>query len=578
MRIARPLIVAAAVAAGAWQSAAGTETPPGDADAADLIMTGGEIKTPSGWADALAIRGGIIMAVGGAATINALRGPKTQVLMLNGGAVLPGLFDVHVHPLFAGLSERECKIAQGSTLAETQRGLRACASKTEAGEWVIGGQWDASALGQVPNRAALDAAIPDHPALIDDTSGHSSWANSKALAIAGITRKTPNPENGIIERDNSGEPTGILRESAADLVKTHIPKPTAQAARAALEWALSNMLSFGITSYTEAAVGFSAGADLELKTYAALADAGVLKQRTILCITWAPGSDESESAIRTRNRYARDRLSTDCVKIFLDGVPTDSHTAAMLEPYVGPLKGRQDEAARMGMLLVKQDTLDAAVTRFDNMGLTVKFHAAGDAAVRAGLNAIAAARKANGFSAQMHNVGHCTFVAKSDVARARAIGATFEVSPYLWAPSPTSDDITTAVGDEVIQRVWPVRELVDSGALVVPGSDWSVVPSVNPWPAIEALVTRELPGGSHKSFGKGESITLPEAIDLFTVNSAKQARLSDKVGRIEAGMLADVIVLDQNPYRVPITRIHDTKVKMTFIGGEKVFDAVKRPD
>ena len=134
----------------------------------------------------------------------------------------------------------------------------------------------------------------------------------------------------------------------------------------------------------------------------------------------------------------------------------------------------------MGMLLVKQDTLEAAVTRFDNMGLTVKFHAAGDAAVRAGLNAIAAARKANGFSAQMHSVGRCTFVAKS-MSR-EPPWPPFEVSPYLWAPSPTSDDITTAVGDEVIKRVWPVRELVDSGALVVPGSDWSVVPSVNPWP------------------------------------------------------------------------------------------------
>ena len=303
----------------------------------------------------------------------------------------------------------------------------------------------------------------------------------------------------------------------------------------------------------------------------------MLKQRTILCITWAPGSDESESAIRTRNRYARDRLSTDCVKIFLDGVPTDSHTAAMLEPYVGALEGRQDEAARQwACSLVKQDTLDAAVTRFDNMGLTVKFHAAGDAAVRAGLNAIAAARKVNGFSAQMHNVGHCTFVAKSDVARARAIGATFEVSPYLWAPSPTSDDITTAVGNEVVKRVWPVRELIDSGALVVPGPTGpSFLPSIhgppsNPWSRASCPAAAVNPSArpSPSRFPK-RSICSP---------STRQNRrvLTNKVGRIEAGMLADVIVLDQNPYRVPTTRIHDTKVKMTFIGGEKVFDASKR--
>ena len=146
--------------------------------------------------------------------------------------------------------------------------------------------------------------------------------------------------------------------------------------------------------------------------------------------------------------------------------------------------------------------LNAAVTRFDRMGLTVKFHAAGDAAVHEGLDAIAAARKANGFSGLMHNVGHCTFVAKADIARARAIGATFEVSPYLWGPSPINDSITQAVGPHLIARVWPVREMLEARALVVPGSDWSVVPSVNPWIAIESLVTRERPGGSPDSLAR----------------------------------------------------------------------------
>jgi predicted amidohydrolase YtcJ len=261
------------------------------------------------------------------------------------------------------------------------------------------------------------------------------------------------------------------------------------------------------------------------------------------------------------------------VKIFLDGVPTDSHTAAMLQPYAQKMNGRSDEAAVRGLLLVDQDTLNEAVTRFDRMGLTVKFHAAGDAAVRAGLNAIQAARAANGFSGLMHNVGHCTFVSKEDLARARSIGATFEVSPYLWAPSPINDSITAAVGTEVIKRVWPVREMLDSGALVVPGSDWSVVPSVNPWIAIESLVTREKPGGSSASFGKAEAITLPEAIDLFTINSARQERMSNLAGHLDVGMAADLIVVDQNPYDIASARLHDTHTKMTFIAGEKVFDS-----
>ncbi len=555
-------------------AAAGPFAGAASPEPADLLLVHGHVKTPTGWVQALAVRRGVIVALGDDSAVAALRGPKTQALDLKGATVLPGLHDVHVHPIFAGITEQQCKIPQGLTLAEAQKRISACAVRAGAGEWIIGGQWDASALGGVPDRAALDAFTKGHPALLDDTSGHSSWANTRALAIAGITRATPNPEGGIIERDAAGDPTGVLRESAIEIVRTHVPKPSAAAVRKALEWATREMLSMGITSFTEASVGFTAGNERELEAYAALADQGLLKQRATLCLTWAPGSADAEAAISSRNLYARPRLSPDCVKIFLDGVPTDSHTAAMLEPYVGTLAGRDDEAARTGMLLVKQGDLDAVVTRFDQLGLTVKFHAAGDAAVRAGLNAIAAARKTDGFSGLMHNVGHCTFVAADDIARARAIGATFEVSPYLWSPSPISDDIERAVGPEVSKRVWPVRELIESGALVVPGSDWSVVPSVDPWIGIETLVTREAPGGGQRSFGKGEAISVAQAIDLFTVNAARQERMTNQVGRIEAGLFADVIVVNQDPYAVPATHLHDTHVRMTFIAGEKVYDAM----
>jgi predicted amidohydrolase YtcJ len=525
----------------------------------------------------MAIRDGIIVAVGDAKTIEAIRDRNTQVLDLGGDTVLPGLHDVHVHPLFGGLSERQCRIPQGSTLKDAQEQLKACVERASRGEWVTGGQWDAPALGVTPNHTMLDAVAPGNPVLLDDTSGHSSWANSRALEVADITSKTPDPTGGIIEHDASGEPTGVLREAAIELVRKYVPPPNQQEVQSALEWSLSEMLSYGITSFTEASVGFSAGMENEIKAYVVLADAGILKQRARLCLTWDPGNETAEAMIASRNQYARDRLSLDCVKIFLDGVPTDSHTAAMLEPYEGSVEGREDEASRSGMLLVKQDVLDQAVIRFDRMGLTVKFHSVGDAAVRAGLNAIEAARKTNGFSGQLHNTGHCTFVAREDISRARAIGATFEVSPYLWSPTPINDSITAAVGEERIKRVWPVREMIESGALVVPGSDWAVVPSVNPWIGIETLVTRERPGGSQESFGKAEAIRLDQAVDLFTINSARQEGMADKVGRIEPGMLADVIVIDRNPFEVPITEVHLTKVKMTFIGGEKVFDASLQP-
>jgi hypothetical protein len=566
--------LAAAAPAGAMAS---TETA-GPKLPADLLLTDGHVKTPTGWASALAIRAGIIEAVGDEAGMAGLRGPKTQIVDLHGRTVLPGLHDVHVHPVYGGVRERDCKIPQGSSLKETLAQVAACVRKAAPHAWIVGGQWDAPALGEIPNRAMLDAIAPDNPVYLEDTSGHSVWVNSRMLAAAGIGKATSDPKGGIFERDAAGEPTGVAREAAMDLLGSFVPKPSEAELQSALSWSLERMLSYGITSFTEAAVGFTAGARPELEAYAALADKGVLKQRVRLCLVWSPDNPESEPVIASRNFYAREKLRPDCVKIFLDGVPTDSHTAAMLEPYQGSVGQRDDAASKQGMLLVKPEVLNAAVTRFDRIGLTVKFHAAGDAAVHEALDAIAAARAANGFSAQMHNAGHCTFVAPADIARARSIQAVFEVSPYLWGPTPINDSITQAVGPEVIKRVWPVREMLAAGALVVPGSDWSVVPSVDPWIGIETLVTRERPGGSKESFGKDEAITLAQAIDLFTVNSAAEEGRSSEIGALVPGLLADLIVVDRDPYAVPATQLHATEVELTLIGGKIAFDrAAARP-
>ena len=548
----------------------------------DLILTNGQVKIPSGWVEALAIADGKIIAVGNSVVIEEMAGEHTQILNLDWKVVLPGFHDRHVHPLFGGMmysgaDHTNCKITQGSSKDELVESLRDCIARVSNSEWVTGGQWDASALGDTPNRLIIDAISPNTPVLINDTSGHSAWANSRALEIAGVDAESTNPEGGIIERDANGEPTGILRESAIGLVRAHVPPPSDQVIRESLEWSLETMLSYGITSFSEASTGFVAGSSREVELYAALADEGILKQRVRLCLNWMPDNwtpdDVTADVIGNRNQYERDRLTLDCVKIFLDGVPTDSHTAAMLGPYADSVEGRDDDASRFGLLLLEQSVTNEAVTRFDAEGLTVKFHAAGDAAVRSGLDAIAATRKANGMSSLRHNVGHCTFISKEDISRAKALNATFELSPYLWSPSPINDDITKAIGSERIERVWPFREAIDSGTLVVPGSDWAVVPSVNPWFAIEALVTREEPGGSSRSFGKPQAISIDEAIDLFTVNSAKHMEAEFKLGKIEPGMLADFIVIDRNPFAIPATELHLTEVLMTFIDGEKVFTA-----
>jgi len=565
MRVLK-LITCAAYIAGASPGLTSAELLGGDE--ASLILTGGKIHVAGAVVEAMAVDAtGVIIATGSATDIGRHKGDDSKVIDLAGRSVLPGFHDLHVHPAYAGLNAAACVVPQGATLAELLALVKACVDKARPGEWVIGGQWDASAIGGVPTRQMLDEVSPDNPVLLTATSGHSSWVNTKALQVADITRDTPDPEGGIIERDADGNPAGVLREYAAGLVRSHIPPPTADDVRAAIKWSLHKMLSYGITSFTEASAWPAA-----VEAYAALADENILKQRARLCLRWYESNTSAEAMIDSRNLYARDRVATDCVKIMLDGVPTDSHTAAMLAPYSGNIEGRKDEASLKGLLMVDPKTLNSLTTNFDRQGLTVKFHAAGDAAVRAGLDAIEAARDANGFSGLLHNVGHCTFVAQSDILRARKIAATFEVSPYLWAPSPINDSITAAIGDDRMDRIWPVREMLEAGALVVPGSDWSVVPSVNPWIGIETLITRETPGdGSGKSFGKGEAITLDQAIAMYTINSARHVGTAHKLGRIEEGMLADVIVVDQDPYEVPLRDLHKTNVMMTIINGEIVY-------
>lgn len=536
---------------------------------ATLILHNAEVYTPDGWNSALAVRDGVIAVSGSDAEALALRGTDTQVIDLKGATVFPGLHDLHVHPLGAGMMQLQCNFPQGSSRETLLAALRECASARAPGEWISGGQWDAASFGAEPmHRSMLDEIAPENPVSLVDISGHSLWVNSRALALAGIDSSSVNPPGGIIERDANGEPTGVLRESAGGLVRRVIPPASPGQTRAALQWALDQMVAQGITSITDAGVD---GAGMQ--AYAELADAGLLNMRVQGCMMLrgaAFGRDNNGTPdyLLQRQQYARARFRPDCVKLALDGVPTDGHTAAMVQPYEHTEHLAEDAAK--GILMVPQENLNAIVTDADARGLTVKLHAAGDGAVRAGLDAIAAARAANWHSGLLHNVAHNSFVQPEDIARARGIAATFEMSPYIWFPNPIIPDIRNAVGAKRMERWIPVKDALDAGALVVPGSDWPVVPSFNPWAAIETLVTRQVPGGGGETLGASQRISLQQAVDMFTVNAARQLGHRDRLGTLESGMLADLVVLDRNPFRVPITEVHQTQVTMVFIAGEVV--------
>lgn len=536
----------------------------------DLIIKNGEFYTPDGWVEAIAIKAGVIIQVGDNLSIEQSTNQATQVIDLEGATVLPGLHDMHVHPLGAGLAQFQCIFPQGSAKEQILLAVAQCVENREVGDWIVGGQWDAASFGDEPmNRQMLDEAAPNNPVSLVDISGHSIWVNSAALEIAGITNAMLNPPGGVIERNSSGEMTGVLRESAAGLVRRVTPAETPAQVKQALLWSANLMLSYGITTFTDAGVGTES-----LQAYAELSDEGALKQRVKICMMWSGSffGDENNGMpdyIKLRNLYERERLSPTCIKLALDGVPTDGHTAAMLEPYENT--GGLDDARAKGILMVPAEELNALVTQWDKWGFSVKLHTAGDGAVRAGLDAIAAARKTNGFSGQLHEVAHNSFVHMNDIRRARGIAATFEMSPYIWFRNPIIPDIEKAVGTERMQRWIPVKDAIEAGALVVAGSDWPVVPTVNPWIGIETLVTRKEPGGIGIPLGEAEQISLEQAVAMFTINSSKQLGNSTRTGTIAAGMLADMVVIDQNIFKIAVTDIHKTEVLMTFIQGEIVY-------
>lgn len=485
---------------------------------------------------------------------------------------MPGLYDMHVHTYFAGRDKLSCRFAQGAGATAIAAAVKACAAKAKPGEWIIGGSWVGAAFkpGEQHKRL-LDAAAPNNPVMLNDESLHSVWVNSRVLALAGITRTTKAPEGGVIDRDSKGEPTGVLREVASRDIERIIPKVTAEDQRIAIKLATDEMLSYGIIGFTDAAVRREM-----IEGLSAYARSGGLKQYARGCIVWGPNSGDSESLIPQRQAWSVGRLKLDCVKMFLDGVPLEGRTAVMLAPYEhrGGAHDNQGPGDGRGLKLIPEDKLFPAVTAFDRQGIQVKFHAAGDGSVREAVEAIAAARRANGDTGPHHEIGHNTFIDVADVPKGRELHLTWELSPYIWWPTPiTSVDIAAAVGPERMKRLWPVRDVVESGASVVIGSDWPVVPSVNPWLAFETLVTRQVPGATGDPINAGQRISREQAMALLTRNGAAQMGRLDRGGTLEPGKLADLIILDRNPMTVPVGEIHATKVLATYIAGEKVFSA-----
>jgi predicted amidohydrolase YtcJ len=275
---------------------------------------------------------------------------------------------------------------------------------------------------------------------------------------------------------------------------------------------------------------------------------------------------------RIRDAYASENVHTEFVKIFLDGVPTPARTAAMLSPYIAD--EAHGENFDGGPVHVGLETLTADLIELDKRGYTVKIHTAGDRSVRIALDAIEATREALGNRDKRHELAHAGYIDTLDLPRFRDLNAVADLCPVIWHPSPIIDAVISAVGEERGERYWPIRDLIDSSAPLLAGSDWpSAVPDANPWSGIEAFVTRQHPKGTTEgTLWPEQAITLEEAVEIYTVHGARAMKMEDKIGSIEVGKLADFIILERNIFEIPASEIAEIEIRQTYFEGKLVYE------
>jgi hypothetical protein len=561
------ILLTALMAAGCARDGKDAAAAPKSA-VADLALRGGAIYTVDGtrsWAETIAIDDGRIVYVGTDAGAKDWIGPQTQVVDLKGRMVVPGMQDVHIHPISGGIEANGCDLNAANSVEEYVAIIRKYADEHPDETWIKGGGWSMAAFGPgaLARKEIIDAIVPDRPVILWSRDGHTTWVNSRALEAAGITKDTPDPVDGRIDRDRkTGEPSGSLQEGASSLVADRAPPNTEQVRDDGLRYAIRMLNGYGITGVQDASVD-----EDDLKTYHRLDAAGELSLRVVGSIWWErePGLAQIENIKRLRAEYTKGRVDAGTVKIMQDGV-LENYTGVMLEPY--RLKDRPDER---GIPMVEPELLKQAVTQLDADGFQVHFHAIGDGAVRQALDAIEAARTANGQLGHRHHISHIQLIHPDDQPRFRQLNVVANFQP-LWA---YADDYVTELTLPFISRqaatyMYPIASLEKSGAVVAFGSDWSVS-TANPFEEMETAITRmSSVGEATTPFMPHERIGLPEALAAFTINAAYTNRDEKNTGSLEVGKLANLAVLDRNLFEIPAADISDTKVLLTLFEGKPV--------
>ncbi len=534
----------------------------------DIIVHNAKVYTAGAngsMAEAVAIRGNQILRVGSERDVMRLRKPQTTMVDAKGAAVLPGFNDSHVHFISGGLSLENVDLAGADTLDEIQARIGSWSASHVDAPWLIGSGWYYEPFASsLPTRQQLDAIVSDRPAQIISADGHTAWVNTKALRLAKITRKTPNPAGGVIVKDaKTGEPTGLLKETAIALVSSHLPKPSRADRAAALRAAINEAQRNGITSVqnTEgSAEEFEIYADarregdLDVRVYSALSTSGI----------------PTESAIGELSAVAKgypdDPLfKAGAIKIELDGV-VETQTAAMLAPYAN--------STDSGTPAMDADAFNKLVRLLDAGGWQVMTHAVGDRAVNMALTAYEHAVRSNPLPdrGRRHRIEHADTVDVSDLPRFGALGVIASMQPYTGNPTPARIELWSKnVGAERSSRAWPYHSISAGAGRLAFGSDWPSAP-LNPMVGLHTAVTRTAPDGLPEGgWYSGERIALKGAIDAYTSGAAWASFDEQRKGTLAAGMLADIVVLSEDIFEAPASRLASTRVTMTIFDGRIVY-------
>ena len=541
---------------------------------ADVIFTHGNVYTgaiaassalgSTTRAEAIAVRGDRIMAVGSREEIAKMKGPQTKVIDLGGHFVMPGFNDAHMHMASAGLEKLNVNLVGAKTLDEFRDRLRARVDATPAGDWIVGEGWDETLwpVKTLPTRWDLDEVSGNHPVFLVRVDGHIAVANTRALQLASVTVATRDPDGGKIDRDEGGTPTGILRETAQGAVHAVIPQPTHEKRRQAIDLALADLASHGVTS----AQDYSSWEDFQI--YEEIEKEGKLTARIS---EWLPFNDSIEELNRKRDSHpaSDNMLHTGMLKGFMDG-SLGSKTAALLEPY-------SDDPGNSGIPQYEADKLNAMTRERLLAGYQIGFHAIGDKGVQMALDAFAEAEKAakdakvkavDGGSDYRLRVEHAQVTTPQQIVRFKELKVIASMQPshlltdMNWAES--------RLGPKRAETSYAWAEFLRHGVVLAFGTDYPVEP-VSPFRGIYSAVTRMSEDG--KKTYVGQKLTSEQAIAAYTTGSAFAEFAEKQKGKLAPGMLADFVVLDRDITAAAPPKILETKVLRTVVGGKTVYEA-----